>query len=181
MYSYGFLLTACYDFFFNTMSAILFKGIQQKPSKALITIILLLAFNTLEMSKAATGIEGSEKPSPLEITFTGIGSTKTRLFTVEDGWKLQWETESPTFKLSAHGSARRPYHGPTNERDEVLRWFEVLEPIVLANTTNQHGTAVHPLGGTFYLKIVATGRWRIQLKTFKDTKDYLDVPYTGAP
>ncbi len=106
---------------------------------------------------------------------------ETKPFTVEDGWKLQWKTESPIFKLSAHGSARRPYIGQRSEREKVLQWFEVLEPIVLANTTNQHGTAVHPLGGTFYLKIVATGPWHIVLTTFKDTKDYLDVPYTGAP
>ena len=133
------------------------------------------------MSKAATEKENPEKASVLELTFTGTGSHKTQLFTVEDGWKIQWQTESPTFKLSAHGSARRPYVGPTNERDEILRWFEVLEPIVLANTTKQQGTAFHPLGGTFYLKIVANGPWSIHLKTIKDTKNYLDVPYTGAP
>jgi hypothetical protein len=161
------------------MSTILFRGIQQQPWIAFLIIIVLLTFNSLEMSRAAT--ENPENVSVVELTFTGTGSGKTQLFTVEDGWKIQWETESPTFKLSAHGSARRPYAGPTNEREEILRWFEVLEPIVLANTTNQHGKAVHPLGGTFYLKIVATGAWRIRLKTFKDTKDYLDVPYTGAP
>ena len=142
-------------------------------------IIFLSAFNSFEMSRAAS--ENPETASVIEMTFTGTGPEKTQLFTVEDGWKIQWETESPTFKLSAHGSARRPYVGPTNEREEILRWFEVLEPIVLANTTNQQGTAVHPLGGTFYLKIVATGPWRIRLETIKDTKDYLDVPYTGAP
>ena len=142
-------------------------------------MILWLAFNFLEMSRAAT--ENPEKPSVLEMTFTGTGSEETERFTVEDGWKIQWETESSTFKLSAHGSARRPYVGPTNEREEVLRWFETQQPIVLANTTKRHGTAIHPLGGTFYLKIVANGPWSIHLKTFKDTKDYLDVPYTGAP
>ncbi len=68
-----------------------------------------------------------------------------------------------------------------NEREKVVRWFEVLEPIVLANTTKKQGTAFHPLGGTFYLKIMANGPWSIHLKTIKDTKDYLDVPYTGAP
>ena len=142
-------------------------------------MILLLAFNFLEMSRAAT--KNPEKASVYEMTFTGTGPEKTQLFTVEDGWKLQWETESPTFKLSAHGSARRPYVGPANEREKVLRWFETMHPIVLANTTNPTGTAVHPFGGTFYLKIVAEGPWRIYLKTIPDTKDYLDVPYTGAP
>lgn len=161
------------------MSAIFFREIQQKTRNAFFIIILLLAFNSLEMSRAAS--EDPTKATVVEMTFTGTGPEKTPPFTVDDGWKIEWETESPTFKLSAHGSARRPYVGPTNEREEILRWFEVLEPIVLANTTNQHGKAAHPLGGTFYLKIVATGPWRIQLKTFKDAKDYLDVPYTGAP
>lgn len=133
------------------------------------------------MSKAETEKKNPEEFSVLELTFTGTGTKKTRYFTVKDGWKIQWQTESPTFKLSAHGSAQRPYVGPTNEREKILRWFEVLEPIVLANTTNTHGSAVHPLGGTFYLKIVANGPWSIHLKTVKDTKNYLDVPYTGAP
>jgi hypothetical protein len=56
-----------------------------------------------------------------------------------------------------------------------------MHPIVLANTTKTTGTAEHPFGGTFYLKIVADRPWRIDLKTIPDTKDYLDVPYTGAP
>ena len=161
------------------MSAIWFTGIQQYPFKAIIIMILLLAFNSLDMSKAAT--DNPEKALVFEMTFTGTGPQKTRLFSVEDGWKIRWETESPTFKLSAHGSARRPYVGPTNEREEVLRWFEATQPIVLANSTSKHGTAVHPLGGTFYLKIVANGQWSIHLKTIKDTKNYLDVPYTAAP
>ena len=157
----------------------MFRGIQQKPWNAFIIMLLLLAFNSLEMSRAATEIP--EKASVFEMTFIGTGPEKTQLFTVEDGWEIRWETESSSFKLSAHGSARRPYVGPTNEREEVLRWFETMQPIVLANTTKTNGTAVHPLGGTFYLKIVANGPWSIHLKTIKDTKDYLDVPYTGAP
>ena len=161
------------------MSAILFGGIQQELWKVFIIMILFLAFNFLEMSRAAT--ENTEKASVFEMTFTGTGPGETGKFTVEDGWKIRWETESSSFKLSAHGSARRPYVGPANEREEVLRWFETMHPIVLANTTETTGTAVHPLGGTFYFKIVANGPWSINLKTFKDTKDYLDVPYTGAP
>ncbi len=143
--------------------------------------MVFLTFHSLELTQAATEKTLPTKASAFEMTFTGTGPTKTQRFTVNDGWKIQWETESPTFKLSAHGSARRPYNGPTNEREEILRWFEVLEPIILANSTKHQGKAVHPLGGTFYLKIVATGPWRVHLKTFKDTKDYLDVPYTGAP
>ena len=161
------------------MSAILFCGIQQKGWKVFILMILLLAPNFLEVSRAAT--KNQEKASVLEMTFTGTGSGETGRFTVEDGWKIRWETESSSFKLSAHGSARRPYVGPANERDEVLRWFETIHPIVLANTTKTTGTAVHPFGGTFSLKIVADGPWRIDLKTIPDRKDYLDVPYTGAP
>jgi len=161
------------------MSAILFSETQQKGWNVFIIMILLLAFNFLEMSRAAT--KNPEKTSVLEMTFTGTGSEETGRFTLEDGWKIQWETESSSFKLSAHGSAQRPYVGPANERDEVLRWFETMHPIVLANTTQKTGTAAHPVGGTFYLKIVADGPWRIDLKTIPDTKDYLDVPYTGAP
>ncbi len=142
-------------------------------------MIAWLTFNSLEMSRAAT--ENPEKDSVLELTFTGRGHDQTEQFTVEDGWKIRWETESPTFKLSAHGSARRPYVGPTNEREELLRWFEATQPIVLANSTSKHGTAIHPLDGTFYFKIVANGQWSIHLKTIKDTKNYLDVPYTGGP
>jgi hypothetical protein len=161
------------------MSAILFGRIQQKGWKIFILLILLLAPNFLEMSRAAT--KNPDKPSVLEMRFTGTGSGETGRFTVEDGWKIRWETESSSFKLSAHGSARRPYVGPANEREDVLRYFETMHPIVLANTTETTGTAVHPFGGTFYLKIVADGPWRIDLKTIPDTKDYLDVPYTGAP
>ena len=159
----------------------MFAKIPKTTSKTFIIMNLFLLFISVEWSQAATEDKIS-KPSPaLEMEFSGTGSMTTRTFMVEDGWKIRWETESPTFKLSAHGSAKRPYVGQTNERDESLRWFETRQPIVLANTTDQHGTAVHPLGGTFYFTIVAGGPWRIDLKTFKDTKDYLDVPYTGGP
>ena len=117
------------------MITILFRVTQLRPWEALPIIVLGLMFHCIDLCKAETEKENPKKDSVLEMTFSGTGSQKTQPFTVEDGWKIRWETESPTFKLSAHGSARRPYNGPTNERDEVLRWFEVLEPIVLANTT----------------------------------------------
>ena len=131
--------------------------------------------NFLEMSRAAT--ENPEKASVFEMTFTGTGPGKTDHFTVEDGWAIRWETKSSSFKLSAHGSVRRPSVGPANEREEVLRWFETIHPIVLANTTKTTGTDDHPFGGIFYLKIAADGPWRIDLKTTPDTKNYLDVLY----
>ncbi len=125
----------------------------------------------------------SEPPPspPVEMTFQGSGTHTTELFTVQDGWKITWETESPTFKLLAHGSANRPYSSPQSERDKVLQWFETVQPIVLANSTEPKGQTFHPYGGTFYLKILAKGPWILRLITVKDTKDYLDVPYTGAP
>ena len=146
-----------------------------------ILIILLLVLPAGEVLWATDKSDDPEKNSSVELMFKGTGSVETKTFTVEDGWKIEWKTESPTFKLSAHGSSRRPYVGETTEREEALRWFERLEPIVLANTTKTRGSAVHPLGGTFYFKVVANGPWEVHLKTFKDTKDYLDVPYTGAP
>jgi hypothetical protein len=97
----------------------LFAEISKTPWKTFITMVLCLMFMSVEWSKAATEVKISEPSSALEMTFSGTGSKKTRLFTVEDGWKIVWETESPTFKLSAHGSARRPYVGPTNEREEA--------------------------------------------------------------
>ena len=163
------------------MSTILFRGIQLTPRMACVIIVSWLTFNTFELSYPATSNENHETTSTLEMTFTGTGTKTTRHFTVEDGWKLRWETDSPTFKLSAHGSARRPYSGPMTKREEVLRFFESMQPIVLANTNNPTGNAEHSFGGTFYLQIVASGEWSIHLKTVKDTKDYLDVPYTGAP
>lgn len=158
-----------------------FLRIQGKRCKAFTLIALWFTFNSFELSQAATNTENQGTPLSVEMVFAGIGSEKTELFTVEHGWKIHWETESPQFKLSAHGTAQRPYIGPTNERDAVLQWFETIQPIVLANTNDPHGTAVHPLGGTYYFTIIASGPWSITLKTFRDTKDYLDVPYTGAP
>ena len=144
-------------------------------------IILMSILSYSEMSIAAQKSTGQSNTPHVELTFSGIGATETKAFTVHDGWKVEWETESPNFQLSAHGTAKRPYIAPTNEREEVLRWFETVRPIVLANTTKPNGTAFHPLGGTFFLKIVTEGRWSIHLQTIPDTKDYLDVPYTGAP
>ena len=155
------------------------NGNQRTSWRTFLIIILSFACLPLDVQRGAT--ETPEESSPFEITFTGTGPSETEPFTVKDGWKIQWETESLSFKLSAHGNARRPYVGDTNERDKALRWFETRQPIVLANTTNKHGTAIHPLGGTFHFVIEASGPWSIHLKTFKDTKDYLDVPYTGAP
>ncbi len=144
-------------------------------------ILIATAFNSSEMSRAAQEATERTKTHNIEMTFSGMGSEETEAFMVKDGWEIQWETESPSFKLSAHGTAQRPYIGSTNEREKVLRWFESVQPIVLANTTDSQGKAYHPFGGTFVLKIVADGPWRIHLKTIPDNKDYLDVPYTGAP
>ena len=163
------------------MSTTLFKRIQKNPFNVWLLIILLLTLSSLETSQASTEEGNPEKTAATEITFTGAGPEETRTFSVEDGWKIEWETESPPFKLSAHGTAQRPYIGSTNEREKILQWFESVQPLVLANTFDTNGTAYHPLGGTFYLKIVADGPWRIHLQTIPDTKDYLDVPYTGAP
>ncbi len=159
----------------------MFDGIQQHIWKIVIIIGLMLLPNIFDLNSAAAERKNPEKPFTLEMTFTGSGPGETKVFTVADGWKIQWKTDSPSFKLSAHGSARRPYVGPTSERDAILRQFETVHPIVLANTTKTNGTAVHPLGGTFYFTILADGPWSIHLTTIKDTKDYLDVPYTGAP
>jgi hypothetical protein len=161
------------------MNTIIIKGFQQKPSPPFLILILLLTFNCLDLCEAKTA--NPKKDSVFEITFTGTGPTQTRPFSVKDGWEIRWETESPTFKLSAHGSSQRPYVGQKNEREEVLRWFETMHAMVLADTTDSNGTAMHPLGGTFYFKIIASGPWRIHLKTIIDRKDYLDVPNTGAP
>ncbi len=154
--------------------------IQPKRWSAII-IMIATAFTYLEMSNAAQETTEQTETANIEMTFSGRGSEETEPFTVKDGWKIQWETESPSFKLSAHGSAQRPYVGSTNEREKILQWFESVQPIVLANTSDSKGTAFHPFGGTFFLKIVADGQWSIYLKTIPDTKDYLDVPYTGAP
>ena len=142
---------------------------------------LAMTFNSSEMSNAAQETIEHTKTPTIEMTFSGTGEKETEPFTVKDGWKIQWETESPSFKLSAHGTAQRPYIGSTNEREKILQWFESVQPIVLANTNDAKGTAFHPFGGTFSLKIIADGPWRIYLKTMPDTKDYLNVPYTGAP
>ena len=144
-------------------------------------LAFFLTWIFLGVSHASDSHAQDETPSSVELVFRGSGAHTTKLFTVEDGWEIKWETESPSFKLLAHGTASRPYTGPTNEREKVLQWFEAVKPIVLANTTESMGHAFHPFGGTFYLKILAKGSWVLHLTAVKDTKDYLDVPYTGAP
>ena len=164
------------------MNPIRLYRIQRKRwSVFFIVMVLATVFNDSDASSAAKETTEDIKIPKVELAFSGIGLQETEPFTVTDGWKIQWETESPSFKLSAHGTAQRPYIGSTNEREKILQWFESVQPIVLANTNDSKGEAFHPFGGTFYLKIVADGPWRIYLKTKPDTKDYLDVPYTGAP
>ena len=163
------------------MNATLLHSIQHKRWIAFIMMMIATACNYSELSYAVQETAEHTKTPNVEMTFIGTGSEETEPFTVADGWKIQWETKSPSFKLSAHGTAQRPYIGSTNEREKILQWFESVQPIVLANTNDSKGIAFHPFGGTFYLKIVANGPWSIYLKTIPDTKDYLDVPYTGAP
>ncbi|MCA9470447.1 MAG: hypothetical protein MRJ96_14720 [Nitrospirales bacterium] len=124
--------------------------------------------------------ETSSLPSSNDLYFSGNDSTTTQMFTLKDGWEVRWETDSPSFQLSAYGVADL-YEGNLSQTEQVLRSFEMYEPIILANSADSSGTAFHPLGGTFYLKIIASGPWTIHLKQVKRTKDYLDVPYTGAP
>lgn len=144
-------------------------------------VAFILTWIFLGAGLASDSYAQDETASSVELVFRGSGTHTTKLFTVEGGWEIQWETESSSFKLLAHGTVSRPYTGPTNERDKVLQWFEAVKPIVLANTTESKGHAFHPFGGTFYLKILAKGPWVLHLTAVKDTKDYLDVPYTGAP
>ena len=144
-------------------------------------LALFLIWNFSGVSLASESPLHDETPSSVELVFRGSGTHTTNLFTVEDGWKISWETDSPSFKLTAHGTAQRPYTGPTNDREKVLQWLETVQPIVLADTTEPKGHAFHPFGGKFYLKILAKGAWVLHLTTVKDTKDYLDVPYTAAP
>ena len=124
--------------------------------------------------------ETSLAPLLTDLHFSGNEPATTDTFTLEDGWEVTWKTESDSFQLSAYGVANL-YEGVLSETEQVLRSFEVFEPIILANSADSSGTAFHPLGGTFYLKIVASGPWTVHLKPVKRTKDYLDVPYTGAP
>ncbi len=145
----------------------------------LATVILSLIF--LESGLPSNQLSQEESSQTVEMVFKGSGPQSTKAFTVEDGWTIHWESDSPSFKLLVHGTAQRPYSGPINERDKVVQWFESVQPIVLANSTESTGQAVHPFGGTFYLKVLAEGSWILHLRTVKDTKDYLDVPYTAAP
>ncbi len=124
--------------------------------------------------------ETSSAPTQKDLYFSGNETMITESFTLEDGWEITWETESQSFQLSAFGVADL-YEGALSETEKVLRSFEMYEPIILANSADSSGKAFHPLGGTFYLKIIASGPWTVHLKPVKRTKDYLDVPYTGAP
>ncbi len=133
------------------------------------------------MSSLQSFAETAGPPSPLIFSFQGTASTTTESFTIHGGWEVIWETESKFFQLSASGVTEAGYSGVMTEQEKILRSFETFEPIVLANSTEPKGKAFHPVGGTFSLKVVASGPWTIHLKAVKRTKDYLDVPYTGAP
>ena len=130
----------------------------------------------------ASSAENSTATTPFERHFKGTDSATTEPFTVEDGWEVHWETKSKSFQLSAFGVNDPLYKkGTMTEREQIVRSFEIYQPLILANSSKSSGTASHPLGGTFYLKVKASGPWTIHLKAVKRTKDYLDVPYTGAP
>ena len=143
--------------------------------------ILLLTLILFGTNSPTFSAETSKTTSSLELHFNGIESSTTKPFTVEGGWEVTWETESKLFQLSAYGVTETGYSGAMTEQEQIIRSFETFQPIVLANSTEAKGNAFHRVGGTFYLKIRASGRWTIHLKAIKLTKDYLDVPYTGAP
>ena len=125
--------------------------------------------------------ETSHHTTALELQFHGTNSSRTELFTIAGGWEVSWETDSKPFQLSAYGVTEAGYRGIMSEQEQILRSFETFQPIILANSTELKGTAFHRVGGTFYLKVVSSGSWTIHLKAVKRTRDYLDVPYTGAP
>ncbi|MGB0908789.1 MAG: hypothetical protein ACPGYT_00360 [Nitrospirales bacterium] len=144
-----------------------------------ILLHILVIFGTCSSSFSE---ETTQATLPIEgLHFTGMGSTETEHFSVEGGWEVIWETTSESFQLSAYGVTEPGYRGVMTEQEQILRSFETFQPIVLANSTALKGKAFHRVGGTFYLKIVSTDSWMIHLRPVKRTKNYLDVPYTGAP
>ena len=144
--------------------------------------IVILSFILGALFPQASSAENSTAATPFERYFKGTDSATTESFTVEDGWEVIWETESTYFQLSAYGVNDPLYKkGTMTEQEQIVRSFEIYQPIILANSSHSSGKASHALGGTFYLKVKASGRWTIHLKAIKPTKDYLDVPYTGAP
>jgi hypothetical protein len=129
-----------------------------------------------------TGFAESDiSTSTQEFHFSGNESTATESFTVEDGWEVHWKTEGASFQLSAFGVVTPLYEGSMTETEQIRRSFEVYQPIILADSSKTSGTAFHRRGGTFYLHVITSGPWNIHIITVKTTKDYLDVPYTGAP
>ena len=141
-----------------------------------ITLLITIPFNY-----PAGRAETDPPPVKGEFRFNGVESTTTASFTVEDGWEVHWQTEGSSFQLSAYGVIAPLYEGQMIHPEQIIRSFEIYQPILLANSSEPSGTASHRRGGTFYLNVTASGPWTIRIKTVKPTKDYLDVPYTGAP
>lgn len=125
--------------------------------------------------------ESDISTSTQEFHFSGKESAATESFTVEDGWEVQWQTEGTSFQLSAFGVVAPLYEGSMTETEQIRRSFEVYQPIILADSSKTSGTAFHRRGGTFYLHVITSGPWTIHIITVRPSKDYLDVPYTGAP
>ena len=158
------------------------KLIKRKTFFSPISFILLHLLIIFGTSTSSFSRETSQATGhTMQLHFSGMGSTETEQFTIEGGWEVLWETESESFQLSAYGVTDPGYRGVMTEQEQILRSFETFQPIVLANSTESKGKAFHRVGGVFYLKIVTTGSWTIHLRSVKRTKDYLDVPYTGAP
>ncbi len=143
--------------------------------------LLLFTVMSVEINSTKSFAETSNHTTAHELQFYGTDSTTTAPFTIEGGWEVLWTTESKNFQLSAYGVTEAGYRGIMSEQEQILRSFETFQPIVLADSTEATGKAFHRVGGTFYLKVVTSGPWTIHLKSVKRTKDYLDVPYTGAP
>ena len=143
---------------------------------------LFIVLMTISGVNNTTGHAETDTPTGEQgFHFRGIESTTTESFTVEDGWKVRWETEGPSFQLSAYGVITPLYEGQITKPEQIVRSFEIFQPIILANSSNASGTAFHRRGGTFYLNVTTSGPWTIHITTIETTIDYLDVPYTGAP